>query len=29
MLIKQFLVTNETMYIYHENLLRHYQLKIE
>lgn len=29
LLIKQFLVTNETLYIYHENLLRHYQLKIE
>ena len=29
MLIKQFLVTNETVYIYGLNLLRHYQLKIE
>lgn len=29
MLIKQFLVTNETVYIYDEKLLRHYQLKIE
>ena len=29
MLIKQFLVTNETVYIYDFNLLRHYQLKIE
>ncbi|WP_179375057.1 hypothetical protein [Winogradskyella wichelsiae] len=29
LLIKQFLVTNETLYIYHENSLRHYQLKIE
>lgn len=29
MLINQFLVTNETMYIYDEKLLRHYQLKIE
>ncbi|WP_179354204.1 hypothetical protein [Winogradskyella vidalii] len=29
MLIKQFLVTNETVYIYDLNLLRHYQLKIE
>ena len=29
MLIKQFLVTNETVYIYDENLLRYYQLKIE
>lgn len=29
MLIKQFLVTNETVYIYHKNLLRQYQLKIE
>lgn len=29
LLIKQFLVTNETVYIYDEKLLRHYQLKIE
>ncbi|NRD23312.1 hypothetical protein HNV10_08665 [Winogradskyella litoriviva] len=29
MLIKQFLVTNETVYIYDEKLLRYYQLKIE
>lgn len=29
MLINQFLVTNETVYIYDEKLLRHYQLKIE
>ncbi|REG88882.1 hypothetical protein [Winogradskyella sediminis] len=29
LLIKQFLVTNETVYIYHENLLRQYHLKIE
>ncbi|MBU2929147.1 hypothetical protein [Winogradskyella psychrotolerans] len=29
MLIKQFLVTNETVYIYDFNLLRRYQLKIE
>ena len=29
LLIKQFLVTNETLYIYHENSLLHYQLKIE
>ncbi|EPR71180.1 hypothetical protein ADIWIN_3225 [Winogradskyella psychrotolerans RS-3] len=29
MLINQFLVTNETLYIYHEKLLRYYQLKIE
>ncbi|RCW94040.1 hypothetical protein [Winogradskyella arenosi] len=28
LLIKQFLVTNETLYLYHENVLRHYQLKI-
>lgn len=27
MLINQFLVTNETVYIYNEKLLRHYQLK--
>ncbi|WP_178987485.1 hypothetical protein [Winogradskyella schleiferi] len=29
MLINQFLVTNESVYIYDEKLLRHYQLKIE
>jgi len=29
MLIKQFLVTNETVYIYDEKLLRYYQLKIK
>jgi len=29
MLINQFLVTNESVYIYHEKLLRNYQLKIE
>ena len=29
MLINQFLVTNETVYIYDDKLLRHYQLKIE
>jgi len=29
MLIKQFLVTNETLYIYDRELLRYYQLKIE
>lgn len=29
MLIKQFLVTNQTVYIYDENLLRHYQLKTD
>ena len=29
MFIKQFLVTNETVYLYDENLLRHYQLKIK
>ncbi|MFK7833521.1 MAG: hypothetical protein AB8B52_09605 [Winogradskyella sp.] len=29
MLINQFLVTNETVYIYDEKLLRYYQLKIE
>ncbi|QXP77683.1 MULTISPECIES: hypothetical protein [Winogradskyella] len=28
-LIKQFLVTNESLYLYHKNSLRHYQLKIE
>lgn len=29
LLIKQFLVTNESVYIYDEKLLRHYQLKTE
>jgi hypothetical protein len=29
LLINQFLVTNETLYIYHDEMLRQYQLKIE
>ena len=29
LLINQFLVTNETLYIYHDNVLRQYQLKTE
>ena len=29
LLINQFLVTNETLYIYDQEILRHYQLKIE
>lgn len=29
LLINQFLVTNETLYLYHDKILRHYQLKQE
>ena len=29
LLISQFLVTNETLYIYHDEILRQYQLKLQ